>query len=373
MKNIFLAVVTLCSTTFVVAQSSTVEEIVIDTVPSSEVREVPIKNQKTVTIRMRGDKWKGEKMTVEIEGNKIKINGKDAGELKDVDVSIGENRFLFNKGGTILMPPMDKGRILELRDRVKDLNINRNAFQGKTWAMKSKALLGIGMEKVDNGVKINDVSKESGAEKAGLKEGDIITKINDKEIKTEMDITNIVGANKPGTIINIEYVREGKKQSTKATLGERKDTYTFNNTFSTTPMEGMIMPEMPSMPPMENFDFKFDGQMPDMQVFKMAPGQGNEFFQFNNTPKLGASLMETEDDKGLEITNVEENSAAAKAGLQKGDIITKVGDKAVKSVMDIKNAVKENKDKAFAVNYLRNGKEQKTEIKFPKKLKEVSL
>jgi serine protease Do len=120
---------------------------------------------------------------------------------------------------------------------------------------------------------------------------------------------------------------------------------------------------------MENFNFDFKGEMPDMQIF----GNGKNWSGFPAAPKLGITLKETETGNGLEVTDIEENSAAAKAGLKKGDIVTTVAGDAISSVMDVKKAVAENHTKPFEVKYLRNGKEQKTEIKFPKKLKEVEL
>ena len=44
-------------------------------------------------------------------------------------------------------------------------------------------MLGVTTEKIEKGVKIQDITKESGAEKAGFKENDIITKIDDKKIE----------------------------------------------------------------------------------------------------------------------------------------------------------------------------------------------
>ena len=52
-------------------------------------------------------------------------------------------------------------------------------------------MLGVITEKTDEGVKIQDITKESGAEKAGLKEGDIITKWMIKKLTTRMNFQKL--------------------------------------------------------------------------------------------------------------------------------------------------------------------------------------
>ena len=61
----------------------------------------------------------------------------------------------------------------------------------------NSAFLGVMSEKTEQGAKITDVTKESAAEKAGLKEGDVITKINNSAISGPDDLYKIVGQHKP--------------------------------------------------------------------------------------------------------------------------------------------------------------------------------
>lgn len=86
----------------------------------------------------------------------------------------------------------------------------------------------------------------------------------------------------------------------------------------------------------------------------------------NNQGKLGVTMKDN--DKGAEITAVEENSAAAKAGLQKGDIITKVGDKKVTDGETLVDAVKSrNAGDEVEVLFLRDGKEKSVKAKLDKR------
>jgi serine protease Do len=369
----FFTLVFFCMGNVALAQNNPIiEEVTVDSTPTNKRN---LNEQKVVTVRIKGDKAKEQKYTIEIDGNKIKVNGKDIADMKDIDVTIGNNRIFMNRVGprSYQLRTLPKGKLEELRLDADALQKHQSELHSRIMQLRggNGALLGIGMEKVEDGIKISNVTEASAAEKAGLKEGDIITKINGKKVLVEMDITKMVSAEKPGAEMDITYKRNGKEQSTKAILGERKDMTMF------APLEGMPgdfnMPQVFEMPNMPNFDFKFDGDMPDVQVFKNGDWKNGNGFSANNGPKLGVSLKETESGNGLEVINVTEGSVAAKAGLQKGDVVTKVAGNDVNDIKDVKKLIGENKDKSFDINYLRNGKAEKVTVKFPKKLKEADM
>jgi len=71
------------------------------------------------------------------------------------------------------------------------------------------------------GVKVGMVSPGSPAEKAGLKKGDVIIKLEDVEVTNLRDYSNALQAHKPGDIVTMEYKREGKSYSTSVILEAR--------------------------------------------------------------------------------------------------------------------------------------------------------
>lgn len=73
------------------------------------------------------------------------------------------------------------------------------------------------LDKVD-GVYVYQVVNESSAEKAGLKVGDYITKIENKEIKTGPQMLEKIAQFRPGDEISIEYIRNGTRYNTTARL-----------------------------------------------------------------------------------------------------------------------------------------------------------
>lgn len=284
-----------------------------------------------IIIIKSGDKEK--KLTIETKDGEVWINGKPASEYKDNDVNIikqkfkSDRNFLYTPGaGNFHFFDSDHG---------------------------SGGFLGVTTEKADDGVKVTDVSKGSAAEKAGLKEGDIIIKVGDKKIIDTDDLTNAITARKPKEEVTISYKRDGKTAETKAGLGERKYSKTFSYNGS-------------------NWDSGFSFKMPKIANFNSAPfamtwggfGRG----------RLGVSIEDAENDGGAKITDVNDESTAAKAGLKVNDIITEVNGKKVKDVNEVKKVLAEVKDKAsYTLKAKRNGSDMNFEIKIPKKVNKANL
>ena len=67
------------------------------------------------------------------------------------------------------------------------------------------------------------VVQDGPADKAGLKNGDIITKINDMKIGAHGGMMTIIGMYKPGDTIDITYLRDGNERTAELTLAEYED------------------------------------------------------------------------------------------------------------------------------------------------------
>jgi len=159
------------------------------------------KDVRQIIVTTKGDK--DEKIVVEVVGDKITVNGKSLEELKD-------------KNGDINV------RLNKLKD-IESLSITHGS-KGGVWNMNGNnnfqmfsddanhAILGVTTEKIETGVRIQDITKESGAEKSGLKEGDVITKIDDKKITDPDDLSKTIREHKPGDKVTVTYLRAKKKQ-----------------------------------------------------------------------------------------------------------------------------------------------------------------
>ena len=104
----------------------------------------------------------------------------------------------------------------------------------------------------------------------------------------------------------------------------------------------------------------------DLNAYTFSPRPRSEtidrvlaFGSRDQKPVLGVNTEKNE--KGVLITNVNENSAAEKAGLKKGDILTSVGKKAIQDPDDLTHEIQLHKpDDKIEITYLRDGKTANT-------------
>ena len=97
-------------------------------------------------------------------------------------------------------------------------------------SLNGKGLLGIVMDNAEDGVKIQSgdpreasVRKDSAADKAGLREGDVITVVDGTSVRTPLDLKNYISRKKPEEQVRITYKRDGREHTTVATLGSLED------------------------------------------------------------------------------------------------------------------------------------------------------
>jgi serine protease Do len=308
--------------------------------------------EESITIRKKSDK--DEKMTIVIDGDKITINGKAMEDMKDGDIEILRNKGM-NSLGTIM--PKIRGRIAPMMGG----NNFKMFSDGET---ANRAFLGVSSEKSDKGAKIISVEKESAAEKVGLKKDDIITKVGDTKIDGSDDLYEAIGKYKPEDKVSITYLRDGKTATASATLGKSKspDVRVFN--FKDRDLN-------------QNFNRDFNFEMPDLKdlkELKVMPRMNGMEFNMTRKPRLGLQIQDVEEGKGVKVLDVDENTPSAKAGLQKGDVISQIDGKNIASVDELKAAVKDIKEgDSISVTFNRNGSTQSATIKFPKKLKTAEL
>jgi S1-C subfamily serine protease len=71
------------------------------------------------------------------------------------------------------------------------------------------------------GAVVASVTPGSGAEQAGLAQGDVITRIDGKDVGNADDVTTAVSDHKPGDTINITIDRNGQSRTVTAKIGTR--------------------------------------------------------------------------------------------------------------------------------------------------------
>jgi len=316
----------------------------------------------------KGDKKENGELTEEpvnvlIDGDKIIINGEEVAENDPRINGQGKNGVILKR----MMTPRGNSKENKIVEgKPLDLNID-DVLSFATPARSNAAFLGVISEENELGAKINEVSEGSPAAKAGLKKDDIITNVNEEKITGPKDLYDGIGKYKPSDKVQISILKNGAKTKLTAEL-EKNKAQSFSYSM---PNQGMtIEPNfVPSTPRGRgnNGTQRFGFELPQMPEL-------NNFFGNIEKPKLGISVEDVEENEGVKISSVSENSPAAKAGLKEDDIITEVNDKKVKDVDGIKPIIKgATEGTVFKFNITRNGKKTVIEVKIPKKLKTADL
>lgn len=314
---------------------------------TKEDKEYTEKSDKMQTIVITRNGNVDEKTTIEIDGDKVKVNGKDAKDSKDVHVNVNT---ISGSNGRMRMYNRTPG--------AGSWNFNMDGDQMSMFSEdENRAMLGVTTEGDDKGAEILSITKESAAEKAGLKKGDVITKIGDRKIESSDDVTEEIRSHKPGDKVSITYLRDGKSQTVATELTKWKGIR----------MNAVSIPRIQ----LDGLDHQMQGLG---QQFNMTPEpfvwNGNGF----GRPRLGLSIQDTDDGVGVKVLDVDDESAAEKAGLKKDDIILGIDDTDIKGTEDVLKATRPSKDKtSYKFKVKRGGSTQTIEVKIPRKLKTADL
>ncbi|ELI5899844.1 serine protease HtrA [Campylobacter jejuni] len=169
--------------------------------------------------------------------------------------------------------------------------------------------------KNQEGALIADVQKGSSADEAGLKRGDLVTKVNDKVIKSPIDLKNYIGTLEIGQKISLSYERDGEnKQASFILKGEKENPKGVQSDL----IDGLSL---------RNLD-----------------------------PRLKDRLQIPKDVNGVLVDSVKEKSKGKNSGFQEGDIIIGVGQSEIKNLKDLEQALKQVNKKEFTKVWVyRNG------------------
>ena len=152
---------------------------------------------------------------------------------------------------------------------------------------------------VEKGVLVADVIKDSPAEKAGIQAGDIVEKVNGKEVSSPLELKNEILKAEIGKPITLTLIRQGEKMEIIITPTEKPE--------KITPTKEEAVEE---------------------KLLGIAVG--------GLTPDLRRKYDIGEDEEGVVITEVKEDSPAARVGLSPGDVIKEVNQHPIKDLDDFK-------------------------------------
>ncbi len=176
----------------------------------------------------------------------------------------------------------------------------------------------LGLQK-NRGEFVQAVEAGKGADKAGIKAGDVIVRINGTEVTPDETLSFIVAGLPVGTSVPIDLIRNGKPMTVRALIGERppeKELAGFNN--------------------QQGDD---DYSNPDQQSSKQAAQQLLGLAVQPLTPTIAGQLGIPAETKGVVISAVDQSTDAGAKGLRRGDVILMANGQPVLSDADLGKVV----------------------------------
>jgi serine protease Do len=174
----------------------------------------------------------------------------------------------------------------------------------------TRAYLGVGISNINDdmssfydnkyGALITSVEKNTPASKAGLKRGDLIIAVNDKEIKSASELKNLIGSFNPKRSVNIKYLRDKKVYVKNIKLSSQDNILVSTNSQS-----------------YKGLDVK--------------------------------PLNTNTNTKGVLVSKVKAKSEAAKVGITEGDIIIQIENNEIKNIDDFKKATLDSSKKRIYI------------------------
>jgi len=205
----------------------------------------------------------------------------------------------------------------------KDGKVHRSQLGVTIQPVTSDMAANLGLKDA-SGVIIATVEPGSAADRAGLKQGDVIEAFNGEPVKDLNALRNRVADSAPGSSATVTIVREGARRDVPVTLREAAAGET-------------------SVP--DERDSTTTGD-PSALGISVAP----------LTPNLAGRLNMPRDAKGVVVQAVNPDGRAAEAGLQPGDVIQQVNRQQVQTVDELRAAVRRNPEKPALLLVSRDGR-----------------
>jgi serine protease Do len=169
---------------------------------------------------------------------------------------------------------------------------------------------------------VQSVEPGQPADKAGIKPGDVVTKVNGKDVTSDQTLSFLVANITPGTRVPVELYREGQRRTVTLTVGKRPTD------------EELAQSQMFNNDAQADDDAAAPGATSDDALAQRLGLQLSPM-----TPRFAQQLGVSPDANGLVILGVDASSDAGQKGIQPGDIVVSANYKAVDTVPQLEAIV----------------------------------
>lgn len=311
--------------------------------PAEKNKEV---EQIIITKKATDDK----KLNITVDGDKVTVNGEPGNSANNSTITVIRRKI---KDQDVFRDPDSS--------RINNIIVRRQIALSQPM---NKAMLGVSTQKTDQGVEIINATDESAAQKAGLKEGDIITEVDRNKIEAPDDLSKAIKDKNPGDKVTVVYLRNKKQYTAVAELTRWKTPETAWN-YEIAPDVNFDLENMMSRSPRIVQGFRFPQNRNDEVI---VVGQASM------RPKMGVKIQDLEEGAGVKVIDVQKGSDADKAGIKEGDIIKELNGTTITGTDLMSSLVRANRTNSpIKLKIDRNGKIQNIEVIVSKKIKTADL
>lgn len=210
-----------------------------------------------------------------------------------------------------------------------------------------------------SGVRIEDVDEGSPAARAGLRAGDIVVEVDGDRVRSARQFSRLIQETPDGRSVALGIVRDGSRQTVTVTPESRGFAFGFDgDRIGRDVARGLreIEPRLRELEPRLR-EFRFDAPFSfDLDMMpRMTSPRGRLGVQLNAlSPQLAEYFGATEG--GVLVSSVTKDSAAEKAGLKAGDVITSVNGDRVRDTDDLIDELRDVDGGEITIGIIRDKK-----------------
>ncbi|MBI3538736.1 MAG: PDZ domain-containing protein [Candidatus Eisenbacteria bacterium] len=209
-----------------------------------------------------------------------------------------------------------------------------------------------GLDFRGSGALVNRVVEDGPADRAGVRNGDVIVSFNSRAVASPEDLTRMVRGCRVGQSVSITVMRDSQRRTLTAHLGTRPEDGEEGGDRES--VETPVAPEPPETPEppaaraprtaprARVFTWNGDGfdmQNGDGMAMLRTMGRGRLGVQVQNRSEGLAEALGVTGGRGVLVTDVVKDTPAERAGMRAGDVIVRVGDRSVESVEELQRAL----------------------------------
>ena len=228
-------------------------------------------------------------------------------------------------------------------DRSSSQTSNRSSSSRSSNSDDDRPALGVVVEESHQGIEVQRVRPDSAAQKAGVRQGDILIKVADTEIATENSVTDAIRNKKSGDRVSVVVERDGKEKTLTARLTSRH--------------EMLQSAEEEEQNERMSGNSRFRNDQDQRQSSNRGAWSNQQ--QHQGRAWLGIRMQNGESEQqpeGVWVERVFPNGPAAQAGLREGDELLAIDGERVSHSEDVGNILDEHaSEHQLSIEIARNG------------------